>query len=205
MTSSRRWFAAALAAMMAVTIAVSWTLSRSPGAPPAAAGEVSVTAGSVAVTSPTTVPPAATTPPTTVDPAAVFEFLDLWAAATATTTTTSPPSTVPPTTRYVPPTTRYLPPPTIAAAPSGSGGGLPQFLVCVRQRESKGIYSINTGNGYYGAFQFLASTWNTTAAHAGRRDLVGVLPSNASPADQDAMAIALYQWQGRSPWEGPGC
>jgi hypothetical protein len=76
------------------------------------------------------------------------------------------------------------------------------FLACTRSRESNGIYNINTGNGYYGAYQFLPSTWNATAEHAGRSDLVGMLPSDVSPADQDAMAQHLYAWQGNSPWGG---
>ena len=29
-----------------------------------------------------------------------------------------------------------------------------------------------------------------------------VQPSQASPADQDAMALALYNWQGKAPWGG---
>jgi hypothetical protein len=69
-------------------------------------------------------------------------------------------------------------------------------------RESGGNYAINTGNGYYGAYQFLPSTWDSVASHAGRRDLVGVLPSSASPFDQDELAWSLYQWQGKGPWGG---
>jgi hypothetical protein len=77
------------------------------------------------------------------------------------------------------------------------------FLSCVRHRESRGNYGvINPSGPWYGAYQFLASTWNITARHAGRLDLVGVLPSNASAYDQDEMAWALYQWQGSGPWGG---
>jgi hypothetical protein len=96
------------------------------------------------------------------------------------------------------------PPPRVS---SGGGGGSAlsgnAFLSCVRQRESRGNYSVvNPAGPWYGAYQFLASTWNVTAQHAGRLDLVGVIPSQASPADQDAMALALYQWQGTGPWGG---
>jgi muramidase (phage lysozyme) len=74
------------------------------------------------------------------------------------------------------------------------------------QRESRGNYSaVNSSSGAGGAYQFLQSTWNNTVRNAGRTDLVGVHPSNASPADQDAMAAHLLQWQGRSPWAGGGC
>jgi len=77
------------------------------------------------------------------------------------------------------------------------------FLACVRHRESRGNYSIVSSNGlWHGAYQFAVSSWNNTASHAGRGDLVGVLPSQASPADQDAMAMHLYHWQGKAPWGG---
>ena len=85
----------------------------------------------------------------------------------------------------------------------GGGGG---YLDCVRGRESGGNYgAVNGSSGAGGAYQFLPSTWNNTANYAGRPDLVGVHPSQASAADQDAMAQALYQWQGGAPWAGPGC
>ena len=76
------------------------------------------------------------------------------------------------------------------------------FLVCTRTRESSGIYSAVSPSGYYGAYQFSPSTWDATAVHAGRMDLVGVLPSRASEYDQDEMAWSLYQWQGNGPWGG---
>ncbi len=76
------------------------------------------------------------------------------------------------------------------------------FLVCTRERESGGHYDVVSPSGYYGAYQFLPSTWDTTAVHAGRLDLLGVLPSRASAFDQDEMAWTLYQWQGKGPWGG---
>jgi hypothetical protein len=107
---------------------------------------------------------------------------------------------------------RRAPTPTPAPAvsvpaPPSTGGVSPHhndpFLVCIRHRESRGNYGvINPAGPWYGAYQFLASTWNVTARHAGRLDLVGVLPSDASPFDQDEMAWALYQWQGSGPWGG---
>jgi hypothetical protein len=99
------------------------------------------------------------------------------------------------------------PAPSAPAPPPPSSGMSPHhshpFLACVRHRESRGNYGvINPQGPWYGAYQFLASTWNATARHAGRLDLVGVLPSNASAYDQDEMAWALYQWQGSGPWGG---
>jgi hypothetical protein len=76
------------------------------------------------------------------------------------------------------------------------------FLVCTRARESGGQYDIVSSSGYYGAYQFLPSTWDSTAVHEGRNDLVGVLPSRASEYDQDETAWTLYQWQGKGPWGG---
>jgi len=102
--------------------------------------------------------------------------------------------------------------PTPGGTPAGSvvppdGGVSPHhdepFLVCTRARESNGDYSVvSAGGSYYGAYQFATTTWNVTASHVGRLDLVGVLPSQASPYDQDEMAWALYQWQGNAPWGG---
>ena len=96
----------------------------------------------------------------------------------------------------------------VPAPPSSGGTGSHHddpFLSCVRQRESRGNYGVvNPSGPYYGAYQFLASTWNIAARHAGRVDLVGVIPSAASPSDQDDIAWSLYQWQGQGPWGG-GC
>lgn len=61
----------------------------------------------------------------------------------------------------------------------------------VRMCESTNNYAINTGNGFYGAYQFTISTWNWVAEIIGRADLIGVRPDLASPTDQDAMADAL--------------
>jgi TolA-binding protein len=77
------------------------------------------------------------------------------------------------------------------------------FLVCTRSRESRGIYTVVSASGlYYGAYQFLRDTWDVTALHAGRSELVGVPPNTASEFDQDDLAWALYQWQGNDPWGG---
>jgi septal ring factor EnvC (AmiA/AmiB activator) len=96
-------------------------------------------------------------------------------------------------------------PPPVAPPPSSGGGSHHNdpFLVCTRARESRGNYGVVSASGiYYGAYQFSISTWNITANHAGRIDLVGVPPNRASVADQDDMAWTLYQWQGKAPWGG---
>ena len=106
---------------------------------------------------------------------------------------------------YVAPPPPPPPAPEPVAPRVASGGGAPPnaFLACVRQRESGGNYSISSGDGLYrGAYQFHQNTWNNTAGHAGRGDLVGRDPASVAPADQDAMAAALYSWQGSAPWGG---
>lgn len=126
--------------------------------------------------------------------------------AKKSTTTTTPPTTVAKTkaVTYVAPTTTTTAAPYVAPPPPPpTDGGAWAFLACVRQRESGGNYSVVSSNGqWHGAYQFAVSSWNATAQHAGRSDLVGVLPSQASPADQDAMALHLYNWQGKGPWGG---
>ena len=80
------------------------------------------------------------------------------------------------------------------------------YLSCVRKHESRGEYDVvSRDKRYYGAYQFTRRTWNRAARYAGRKDLVGVAPHKASPADQDAMALVLVRWQGRSPWRQDGC
>jgi len=77
------------------------------------------------------------------------------------------------------------------------------FLVCTRRIESGGNYgAINPSGTYRGAYQFSRSTWDSTARHMGRLDLVGVDPAAAAPRDQDVMALHLYEWQGARPWLG---
>jgi len=100
--------------------------------------------------------------------------------------------------------------PAPVVPPAGSGSNLPDpalnpFLQCVVQAESGGNYSINTGNGYYGAFQFSQSTWNLAAQDAGLSYLVGVVPSSATKAEQDTVAVALYALDGNQPWLGDRC
>ena len=94
------------------------------------------------------------------------------------------------------------------APPSGGAGSpvpaLPPFLACVVQAESSGNYQIVSPTGQYmGAFQFSQSTWNYAAQLAGLAQLIGVAPNAASGAEQDALAIALYDAVGEQPWYDP--
>lgn len=62
----------------------------------------------------------------------------------------------------------------------------------LRMCESTNQYDINTGNGYYGAYQFDLSTWQSVGG-TGR-------PDQASPAEQDFRALTLYRQRGWEPW-----
>lgn len=66
-------------------------------------------------------------------------------------------------------------------------------------RSCEGAYTSNTGNGYYGAYQFNIGTWRSNAP-AGYKD---TLPSSAPPSVQDEAAATLYKARGWQPW--PGC
>lgn len=133
-------------------------------------------------------------------------------AASSPTPTSTPSS--PPTTAGVPvaaaaPTPAPTPAPAPTAAPSapvasGADPALNPFLQCVIQAESSGNYQAVSPTGeYMGAFQFSQATWNEAALLAGRPDLVGVPPTQASPADQDELAVALYNADGSQPWYDP--
>ena len=67
----------------------------------------------------------------------------------------------------------------------------------VRQCESSGNYATNTGNGYYGAYQFDAGTWLSVGG-----DRYAPYASGAPPFAQDHMAWTLWSRAGWGPW---GC
>jgi LysM repeat protein len=71
---------------------------------------------------------------------------------------------------------------------SGAGG----IWACIRAHESGGNYATNTGNGYYGAYQFALGTWQSLGGSG--------LPSNAPAAVQDAMAQKLAARSGMGQW-----
>jgi hypothetical protein len=74
-------------------------------------------------------------------------------------------------------------------------GSLAQSFYRLRQCESGDDYQDDTGNGYYGAYQFSPSTWEGLG--------YGGLPSGAPPPEQDQAAYQLYQRAGWSQW--PEC
>ncbi len=81
-----------------------------------------------------------------------------------------------------------------------------EWLYLLRFCESTNNYSINTGNGFYGAYQFMIPTWNSIASITGRTDLIGVRPDLASPVDQDYMIIQNTKIStGGLARQNPGC
>jgi hypothetical protein len=89
--------------------------------------------------------------------------------------------------------------------PTGASTGdpaLPPFLQCVLRVESGGNYNaVSPGGAYLGGFQFSQPTWNEAAQLAGMPQLVNVPPNDATPAEQDDLAIALYDADGQQPWD----
>lgn len=76
-------------------------------------------------------------------------------------------------------------------------GSLADWLEALRMCESGGNYQINTGNGYYGAYQFTIPTWNQWNTGYARADL-------APPAVQDATIIKNTNKYGLAS-QNPGC
>lgn len=95
------------------------------------------------------------------------------------------------------------PPPPPSSGPSGPSGPSDAVLAALRGCESGGDYAAVSGGGAYrGAYQFAPSTWDSVASRWFAH-LVGLDPAAAAPADQDAMARALFTERGWAPW--PTC
>ena len=75
---------------------------------------------------------------------------------------------------------------------AAAAGAAPGHLQAIAACESGGNYSTNTGNGFYGAYQFTQETWASVGGTGN--------PAAASPAEQDKRAAMLYAQQGSSPW-----
>lgn len=89
----------------------------------------------------------------------------------------------------------YLAPAPPPLAPAGTltprapaGGLLAKIAAC----ESGGDPTTNTGNGFYGKFQFTLSSWRAAGGTGN--------PAAASEAEQDARAARLMQIQGPGAW-----
>jgi hypothetical protein len=82
-----------------------------------------------------------------------------------------------------------------AATANAHDRSFPTMLRELRECESGNNYSINTGNGYYGAYQFNLQTWRGVGGTG--------YPHQNPPHVQDEMATRLYEQRGWQPW--PSC
>jgi len=68
----------------------------------------------------------------------------------------------------------------------------PAHLEAIAACESGGNPATDTGNGFYGKYQFVQSTWESVGGTGN--------PAAASEAEQDKRAAMLYAREGASPW-----
>jgi hypothetical protein len=82
-----------------------------------------------------------------------------------------------------------------AAPPVATSGpfNLPSPWSCIALHESSGNPSTNTGNGYFGLFQFSIASWEAAGGPPG-------LPSDYSAAEQLQIAENLQAMQGWGAW-----
>ena len=75
----------------------------------------------------------------------------------------------------------------------GSGSvSTPGYLQAIAACESGGNPATNTGNGFYGKYQFTQQTWASVGGTGN--------PAAAPEAEQDRRAAMLYAQAGSSPW-----
>jgi peptidoglycan hydrolase-like protein with peptidoglycan-binding domain len=77
---------------------------------------------------------------------------------------------------------------TAREASSDPGTILERIAEC----ESGGDPTMDTGNGYYGKYQFSRATWRSVGGRGN--------PARASEAEQDRRARRLYRREGTKPW-----
>jgi resuscitation-promoting factor RpfB len=75
---------------------------------------------------------------------------------------------------------------------SSSRASASAVLERIAQCESGGNPATDSGNGYYGKYQFSLATWRRMGGRGN--------PARASEAEQDQRAAALYAQQGAAPW-----
>ena len=140
-------------------------------------------------------------PPTTPHPlataASVPGAVPTTSSSTTTTTTTTTTTPATTTTTTTAAGVAGVPSPGPSAPPAGPGpvAPTPAVWAALRQCESGGNYAEDSGNGYYGAYQFSLNTWEGIGETG--------LPSDAPPAVQDQAAAKLQALRGWEPW--PAC
>ena len=66
------------------------------------------------------------------------------------------------------------------------------ILERIAECESGGDPTMDTGNGYYGKYQFSRATWRSVGGRGN--------PARASEGEQDRRAARLYRREGTKPW-----
>ncbi len=161
------------------------TATSAPGtttratAPPTAPVEVSTPATTAA---PTTTAPTATAPPATAPATTSPAVTSAPATSSSSQSTNTPATTVPGTSQPA------------STTGSGTAGATPTAAdwLALRLCESGDNYHENTGNGYFGAYQFSQATW-TGLGYPGR-------PDQEPPSMQDQAAATLQAESGWGAW-----
>jgi hypothetical protein len=78
---------------------------------------------------------------------------------------------------------------------TADGDTLAKQMYRLRVCESSNRYHINTGNGYYGAYQFNLRTWHGLGFKG--------YPHRAAKTTQDKATVRLHNKRGWKPW--PAC
>jgi resuscitation-promoting factor RpfB len=66
------------------------------------------------------------------------------------------------------------------------------ILERIAECESGGDPTMDTGNGYFGKYQFSRATWRSVGGRGN--------PARASESEQDRRALRLYRREGTKPW-----
>jgi len=122
----------------------------------------------------------------------LFQLSREAAAAAETAVPTAPLAAAEVAAPALPP--RIIPGDELFAAIAEAFPEAPEFAYSVAMCESAGNATVNSGNGYYGLWQFDLATWRSV----GGSDL----PSSASLDEQIMRARMLYDARGWQPW---GC
>ena len=77
-------------------------------------------------------------------------------------------------------------------ARAASSASASPTLEAIAACESGGNPGTNTGNGFYGKYQFTLSTWQSVGGSGN--------PASASEAEQNKRAALLYAREGAAPW-----
>ena len=130
----------------------------------------------------------------TMDNLATYNNMNLWGALYAGTTLRIPSVKWRAASTAASPVAADAPLTVVSpmTAPASSGAAPAGVWACIAAHESGGNPAENTGNGYYGMYQFTPGSW---AAAGGTGN-----PAGAPASEQTAVAQRLQQMQGWGAW-----